>query len=73
MYLIRFLKYHVEILLGYFNSKVGKEDIFKPMIGTESLHEISYDNGVKVVNFAASKNVIVESTMFPHCNIDKFT
>jgi hypothetical protein len=35
------------------------------------LHEISNDNGVRVENFATSKNVIVESTMFPHCNVHK--
>jgi hypothetical protein len=30
----------MKILLGYFNAKVGREDIFKPTIGNESLHEI---------------------------------
>jgi hypothetical protein len=29
----KFPKYHMKILLGYFNAKVGKEDIFKPTIG----------------------------------------
>jgi hypothetical protein len=33
-------KYHMKILLGYFNAKVGREDIFKPTIGNENLHEI---------------------------------
>jgi hypothetical protein len=40
------IKYHMKILLGDFNAKVGREDIFKPTIGNESLHEISNDNGV---------------------------
>jgi len=26
-------KYHMKVLLGDFNAKVGREDIFKPMIG----------------------------------------
>jgi hypothetical protein len=26
-------KYHMKILLGDFNAKVGREDIFKPIIG----------------------------------------
>jgi hypothetical protein len=70
----KFLKYHIlKILLGDFNAKVGWEDIFKPTTGNESLHEISNDNGVRVVNFATSKNLIVKSTMFPLCKIHKFT
>jgi hypothetical protein len=49
-----FPKYHLKILLGDFNAKVGREDTFKPTIGNESLHPDSNDNGVRVVNFAAS-------------------
>jgi endonuclease/exonuclease/phosphatase family metal-dependent hydrolase len=68
-----FPKYHMKILLGDFNVKVGREDIFKLTIGNESLYEISNDNGVRLVNFATSKNLRVRSTMFPHCNIHKYT
>jgi hypothetical protein len=63
----------MKILLGDFNAKVGREDIFKPTIGNESSHEISNDNGVTVVNFATSKNLVVKSTMFPHHSIHKYT
>jgi hypothetical protein len=63
----------MKILLGDLNAKVGREDIFKPTIGNESLHEISNDNGTRVVNFATSKNLIVKSTMFPHRSIHKDT
>jgi hypothetical protein len=69
----KFSKYHMKILLGGFNDKVGRKDIFKPTIGNEVLHEISNDNGVRVIKFATSKNLIVKSTMFPHRNIHKFT
>jgi hypothetical protein len=34
---------------------------------------ISNDNGIRVVNFATSKNLRVKSTMFPHRNIHKYT
>jgi exonuclease III len=61
-----FPRYHMKILLGDFNAKVGREDIFKPIIGNESLHEASNDNGVRVVNFATSKNLIVKSTTPRH-------
>jgi endonuclease/exonuclease/phosphatase family metal-dependent hydrolase len=63
----------MKMLLGDLNVKVGREDIFKPTIGNESLHEISNDNGIRVVNFATSKNRIVKNTMFPRHNINKFT
>jgi endonuclease/exonuclease/phosphatase family metal-dependent hydrolase len=69
----KFLKYHMKTLLGYFNAKVGREDIFKPTVGNESLRELSNDNGVRLVNFATSKNLGVKSTMFPHRNIHKYT
>jgi hypothetical protein len=60
----------MKILLGDFNAKVGREDIFKPIIGNESLHEASNDNGVRVVNFATSKNLFIKNT-FPHHDIHK--
>jgi hypothetical protein len=41
-------------------------------IGNESLHEISNDNGIRVVNSATSKNLRVKSMMFPHHNIHKY-
>jgi hypothetical protein len=41
----QFLKYLVEILLVNFNAKEGREDIFKPTIRNESLHEITNYNG----------------------------
>jgi endonuclease/exonuclease/phosphatase family metal-dependent hydrolase len=69
----KFPKYHTKILLGDFIPKVGKEDIFEPKIGNESLHEISNDNGVTLVNFATSKHLRVKSTMFPHRNIHKYS
>jgi hypothetical protein len=31
------------------------------------------DNGVRVINFATSKNLLVKSTMFPHHKIHKST
>jgi hypothetical protein len=69
----QFPRYRMKILLGDINAKVGREDIFKPIIGNETLHEASNDNGVRVINFATSKNLIVKSTTFPHCDIHKHT
>jgi hypothetical protein len=67
-----FQKYNMKILLGDFNAKIGRKGIFKPTIGNESSYEISNDNGVRLVNFATSKKRL-KSTMFPHCNMHKYT
>jgi hypothetical protein len=66
-------KNDMKIILGDFNVKIGRENIFKPTIGNEGLHKISNDNGVRVVNFATSKNLAVKSTMFPHHKIHEYT
>jgi hypothetical protein len=67
----QFRRYHMKILLGNLSAKVGREDIFKPIICKESLYEASNDKGVRVVYFATSKNVIVKRKTFPHRNIHK--
>jgi len=69
----QFPKYHMKMLLGYFNAKVGRENVFKATIGQKSLHQDSNDNGVRLVSFAISQNLVVKSTMFPHRNIYKYT
>jgi hypothetical protein len=68
-----FTRYHMKILLGDFNVKVGREDNFKPVIGNESLHEINNDNRVRVVSFATSKRLIVKSMTFPHHDTNRHT
>jgi hypothetical protein len=50
---------------------VGRENIFKPTIGNESLHEDNNDNGVRIVNFATSKNLVVKGIM-SHQDIDVY-
>jgi len=56
-----------------FNAKLGREDSFNPTIGNDSLHQSSNDNGVRIVNFATSKNLVAKSKMFPHRNIHEYT
>jgi hypothetical protein len=69
----QFPRYDMKILLGDFSAKVGREYTFKLTIGNDIPHEISNDNGVRVVNFATSKNLVVKSNMFPHHDICKYT
>jgi hypothetical protein len=46
----------MKIVLGDLKAKVGRENIFKPTIGNDSLHQVSNENGVRRVNSAPSKN-----------------
>jgi hypothetical protein len=62
----------MKILMGGFSAKVGREDIFKPVISNESLNEACNDRGVRV-NFATSKNPLFKSTTFQHQDIHKHT
>jgi hypothetical protein len=57
-----FPKCPMKLLLGNFNEKLGRKGIFKSRIGNESIHQDTNDNGVSTVNFATSKNVVVQIT-----------
>jgi len=50
-----FPKYHMKTLLGDFNAKVGRQNIFKQTCGKQNLHQDSNDNAVRIVNFATLK------------------
>jgi len=52
--------------LGDFNAKVGKENIYKPTTGNESLHKETNNNRIKMIQFAISKGLNVRRTIFPH-------
>ncbi|KAL4100807.1 hypothetical protein QTP88_020836 [Uroleucon formosanum] len=61
------------IVLGDFNAKLGKEIIFRSTIGNHSLHDITSENGLRLIDFACGGGLIVKSTMFPHKDIYKGT
>jgi len=52
---------------------VGRENIVKPTTGNKSLHQDINNNGVRIANFATSRNLVAKSTMFPHRNIHNYT
>jgi hypothetical protein len=68
----QFPRHDTKIVLGDFNAEVDRENIFKPTNGNESLHEISNDSGVGIVNLATSKNFVFRSTLFPYRKIHKY-
>ena len=70
---ITFPKYHMEILLGDFNAKFGRQDIFKQTVGNETLYQDNNNSGVGTVNSATSKTPAIQSTKFPQRNIHKCT
>ncbi|XP_075979935.1 uncharacterized protein LOC142979060 [Anticarsia gemmatalis] len=65
--------FDAKILLGDFNAKVGREDVFKPTIGMFSKHSQSNDNGVRLISFATSKAMVIKSTMYRNKDIYKGT
>lgn len=66
-------KHDAKIVIGDFNAKIGKESCYRGTIGMQSLHQITTDNGERLVTFAASRELIVSITCFAHKNIHKGT
>jgi len=63
----------IQIVLGDMNAKIGKETTFRPVIGSHSLHNTSNDNGLRLIDLATERGLVVKSTMFPHKTIHKGT
>jgi hypothetical protein len=61
----------IKIILGDFNTKVGKENLYKPTIGNESLHNETNDNGMKMIQFAICKGLNIRNTIFLPKDIHK--
>ena len=56
------------ILSGDFNTKVGRDEIFKLTIGNEGLHQDSNDKGVRIVTFVTYEIYLLRARTFPHRN-----
>lgn len=52
------------IVLGDMNAQVGRERVFEKTPGKESFYLQCNNNGLRLVSFAASKNLSISSTVF---------
>ena len=62
----------MKILSEDFNAKVRRQNILKLTFVNDSLLQDSNDNGVRTINFATSRILVVKSTIFPHPNVHKY-
>jgi hypothetical protein len=58
-------KHDAIITLNDFNAKLGKEQIYKDITGRQSLHEVTKNDGLRLVQYATNNNLKVLSTWYP--------
>lgn len=64
--------YCIKMVVGHINANIRNKHMYRPVIGPERLHEVSNENGIKLINFAYSKEFTISSTYFPRKNIHKY-
>jgi hypothetical protein len=62
-------KHDIKIVIGDMNAQIGREELYQLTAGNQGFHQEIDDNGRILVNFAASRNMVIGSTMFEHKNI----
>lgn len=66
-------KRDIRLVLGDFNAKIGREGVYRSTIESHSLHTNTNNNGIKLIDFALGKDMVIKSTMFPRKDIHKYT
>jgi exonuclease III len=66
-------KHDAIITLGDFSAKLGKEQSYKDITGRHSLHEVTDNNGHRLVQYTAINNFKVLSTWYPRKDIHNGT
>ena len=66
-------KHDIKIVIGDFNAQVGQEEEYKLVIGRFNVHQLTNEMGLRLIDFAASKNMAVRSTCFQHNLLHKYT
>jgi hypothetical protein len=59
----------VKLVMGDANAKIGRETVYQPTIGKHSLHERTNENGLRLVDFAAGRQMAIKSTYIMHKRI----
>lgn len=57
-------RYDIKLILADPNAKIGKEKCFKPMISGFSLHDETNENGLRLIDFATEKGMVVIKARF---------
>ena len=67
-------RHDIKLLLGDFNAKITNDNSARSgIIGQHSLHVSSTDNGTRLLDFCAIRQVTVGGTLFQHKDIHKGT
>jgi hypothetical protein len=56
---------YIKILISDLNVKIVKKDIYRPTIGSNSLHDIIKNNGTRLINMCLAKSFTLSSRYFP--------
>ena len=59
-------KHDVKLIIGDLNAQIGKETIYYPTIGKEDFHQESNGIGKRLIHLAASRNMVIGTTLFQH-------
>jgi len=56
-------KGNVRLVLNDISAKIGHEECYKATVGKHSLHVNTNNNGIKLIDFALGKGMVVKSTV----------
>ncbi|XP_058456421.1 craniofacial development protein 2-like [Malaya genurostris] len=66
-------RHDIKIVIGDFNAQVGQEVEFIPVVVSFSAHQQTNENGLRLIDFATSKNMAIKSTFFQHRLLHRYT
>lgn len=59
-----FAKQDISTVIDDANAQIEKEYFVQPVIGMESLHSVTNNNGPRLITFAAAREIVISSTYF---------